>query len=522
MQLFGFEIKRAEDTKKDLNLDVFSPPVTDDGALVVAAGGVYGTVIDLDGSLKSEFDLVTRYREMSLQPEVEMAIDDIVNEAIITELEEQTIKINLAEVDVPARVKRAIQEEFDYIMKLMDFNNQSYEIFKRWYIDGRLYYHAVIDKTNPNEGIQELRYVDPRKIRKVREVKKRKQSSNIQNSQNKPNTTDTAAEYYVYNEKGFAPANATSGYSPTASTQGLRIAKDSIVHITSGLLDKTNSLVLSYLHKAIKPLNNLRALEDAAVIYRISRAPERRIFYIDVGNLPKMKAEQYLKDMMTRHKNKIVYDASTGELRDDRKFMTMLEDYWLPRREGNRGTEITTLPAGQNLGQMGDIEYFQEKLYKSLNVPISRMQQDAAYSMGRATEISRDEVKFAKFVDRLRLKFSQLFLKTLEKQLVLKSIMTMDEWKDISSRIKVVYSSDNLFAELKDIEITKERMGVLQILTESGVVGKYFSNRWVRTNVLKQTEEEMERMDNEVREEASNPLYAQPSEEEQQQPPANQ
>ena len=336
------------------------------------------------------------------------------------------------------------------------------------------------------------------------------------------NTIDTAAEYYVYNEKGFAPANPTNGYSPTATTQGLRIAKDSIIHVTSGLLDKTNSLVLSYLHKAIKPLNNLRALEDAAVIYRISRAPERRIFYIDVGNLPKMKAEQYLKDMMTRHKNKIVYDASTGELRDDRKFMTMLEDYWLPRREGNRGTEITTLPAGQNLGQMGDIEYFQEKLYKSLNVPISRMQQDAAYSMGRATEISRDEVKFAKFVDRLRLKFSQLFLKTLEKQLILKSIMTSEEWRDISSHVKVLYSSDNLFAELKDIEITKERMAVLGLLQQSQVIGKYYSNRWVRTNVLKQTEEEIEGMTEEIQQEAADPLYAQPSEEDQQQPPTNQ
>jgi hypothetical protein len=520
MQLFGFEIKRANDAIPEANLDVFSPPVTDDGALVVAAGGVYGTVIDLDGSLKSEFDLVTRYREMALQPEVELAIDDIINEAITTELEEQTIKINLAEVDVPVRVKKAIQDEFEYIKKLLDFNNQSYEIFKRWYVDGRLYYHAVIDKTNPNDGIQELRYVDPRKIRKVREVKKKKQSAAVENSQNKPNTIDTAAEYYVYNEKGFAPANPTSGYSPTATTQGLRIAKDSILHVTSGLLDKTNSLVLSYLHKVIKPLNNLRALEDAAVIYRISRAPERRIFYIDVGNLPKMKAEQYLKDMMTRHKNKIVYDASTGELRDDRKFMTMLEDYWLPRREGNRGTEITTLPAGQNLGQMGDIEYFQQKLYKSLNVPISRMQQDASYSMGRATEISRDEVKFAKFVDRLRLKFSQLFLKALEKQLVLKSIITLEEWKDISSKIKIIYSSDNLFAELKNIEIMKERMGLIQLIQQNNAINTYYSNRWVRTNVLKQTEEEINGLDQEIQQEASDPRYAPPAEE-QQQPPAN-
>lgn len=505
MQLFGFEIKRTKDPDQNPNLDSFSAPVTDDGALVVAAGGVYGQVVDLDGTLKTEFDLVTRYREMSLQGEVESAIDDIVNEAVPTEIEEETVKLNLSDVEIPDKVRKAIQAEFEYIIQLLDFNNQSYDVFKRWYVDGRLYYHAIIDKQNPRLGIQELRYIDPRKIRKIREVKKKKQNNNSVNP-----GTQTALEYFVYSEKGFT-TGTTSGYSPTTnSSQGLKIAKDSIVHITSGLLDKTNSLVLSYLHKAIKPLNNLRSLEDAAVIYRISRAPERRIFYIDVGNLPKMKAEQYLRDMMTRHKNKLVYDASTGEMRDDRKFMTLLEDYWLPRREGNRGTEITTLQGGQNLDQIKDIEYFQEKLYKSLNVPVSRLQADTTYTMGRATEISRDEIKFAKFIDRLRLKFNQLFIKTLEKQLVLKAIITAEEWKEISSKIRFIYSNDNLFAELKDLEIMKERVGMMGLMSQNMLIGKYYSHRWIQTNVLKMTGEDIDKMRDEIQEEMGDQIYNPP------------
>lgn len=506
MQLFGFEIRRPKDEVNTPSLDSFSAPVTDDGALVVAAGGVYGTVVDLDGSLKTEFDLVTRYREMSIQSEVELAIDDIVNEAITTEMDEQNVKLNLSEVKLPERIKSAIQTEFDTILGMLDFNNQGYELFKRWYVDGRLYYHAIIDKNDPRAGIQELRYIDPRKIRKVREVKKKKQQGAIA-GQEVPGV-QTALEYYVYSERGFA--TQVTANSTTNNAQGVKIAKDSIVHVTSGLLDKTNSLVLSYLHKAIKPLNNLRSLEDAAVIYRISRAPERRIFYIDVGNLPKMKAEQYLRDMMQRHKNKLVYDASTGEMRDDRKFMTLLEDYWLPRREGNRGTEITTLPPGQNLGQMGDIEYFQEKLYKSLNVPISRLQQDSSYSIGKATEISRDEVKFAKFIDRLRLKFNQLFLKSLEKQLILKGVMTSEEWGEISTKIRIIYANDNLFAELKETEMMKERTNLLGMLMQNGMVGKYYSNRWVQTNILKMTEEDIATMREEITAEASDQIYNPP------------
>jgi hypothetical protein len=412
----------------------------------------------------------------------------------------------LSGIDIPERVKKAIHAEFDYILQLLDFNNQSYELFKRWYVDGRMYYQAIIDTTDPRLGIQELRYIDPRKIRKVREVKKKKQ----QNNKDIPGT-QTALEYFVYSERGFASGAATNGYSPNStSTQGLKIAKDSIIHVTSGLLDKTNSLVLSYLHKAIKPLNNLRSLEDAAVIYRISRAPERRIFYIDVGNLPKMKAEQYLRDMMTRHKNKLVYDASTGEMRDDRKFMTLLEDYWLPRREGNRGTEITTLQGGQNLDQIKDIEYFQEKLYKSLNVPVSRMQTDTTYTMGRATEISRDEIKFAKFIDRLRLKFNQLFIKSLEKQLVLKAIVTSEEWNQISSKIRFIYCNDNLFAELKDLEMGKERTGMLGLMMQNGMIGKYYSHRWVQANVLKMTEDDIEKMREEIQQEAEDQIYNPP------------
>jgi hypothetical protein len=512
MQLFGFEIKRSEEAQQP-KLDSFSTPVNDDGALVVAAGGVFGTVVDLDGTLKTEFDLVTRYREMSLQSEVERAIDDIVNEAITTEIDEESIKLNLNNVDVPDRIKKAIASEFDHILELLDFRNQSYDLFKRWYVDGRLYYHAVIDKTEPSLGIQELRYIDPRKIRKIREVKRKKQPVKAQ--QQDVQTVETALEYYVYNEKGFSSSGGMQNAAANISgTQGLKIAKDSIVHVTSGILDKSNSLVLSYLHKAIKPLNNLRSLEDAAVIYRISRAPERRIFYIDVGNLPKMKAEQYLRDMMQRHKNKLVYDASTGEMRDDRKFMTLLEDYWLPRREGNRGTEITTLPPGQNLGQMGDIEYFQEKLFQSLNVPVSRLQKDSSYTLGRATEISRDEVKFAKFVDRLRLKFSQVFVKSLEKQLILKSIVTPDEWKLIQNKIKFVFPNDNLFAELKGIEMMKERTAVLSALQDGGFIGKYYSHKWVLNSILRMTDEEVDAMKQDIAKEQADPILNPP-----QQPP---
>jgi len=498
MILFGFEIKRPANTAQEQSkAPSFVPQVSDDGALVVAAGGAYGTYIDLEGTVKSEADLVNKYRMMSMHPEVDSAIDDVVNEAIVSDDDSPPVRIILDDTNLSASVKRAITQEFEEITTLLNFNNQCYEIFRRWYIDGRLYLHAIINIDNPKLGIQELRFIDPRRIRKVKEVQKKKDP--------KTNATlnSTKAEYYIYSEKNFNDSTSVASSSPTAA---LKIAKDSIVHVTSGLLDVSNTLVLSYLHKAIKPLNQLRTLEDATVIYRVSRAPERRIFYIDVGNLPKMKAEQYLQDMMTRHKNRLVYDASTGELRDDRKFMTMLEDYWLPRREGNRGTEITTLPGGQNLGEMADVEYFQMKLYESLNVPVSRLKTDTAFNLGRSTEISRDEVKFSKFIDRLRLRFSQIFIKCLEKQLILKGITTPEDWDEFSSKIKFDYAKDNYFAELKDTEVLTERLNSLALITP--YAGVYYSNDWIRRHVLRQTEDEIEILDKQISKEKNNPQYA--------------
>ena len=382
-------------------------------------------------------------------------------------------------------------------MKLLDFGNKGYEVFRHWYIDGRLYYHAIIDGNNPADGLQELRYIDPRKIKKIRSVKK----DRVGNTQAGPGAVTiqkTKDEYFIYNEKGFT---GYPGGSPSAAAgeQGVKIARDAIINVTSGLMSEDNRIVLSHLHKAIKPLNQLRILEDASVIYRISRAPERRIFYIDVGNLPKMKAEQYLRDMMTKHKNRLVYNASTGEIRDDRKFMTMLEDYWLPRREGGRGTEITTLPGGQNLGEMEDVAYFQKKLYRSLNVPVSRLEPETGFSLGRSAEISRDELKFQKFISRARMRFSQLFEKIMEKQLVLKQIMTLEEYNEIKDHIRYDFMEDNHFTELKENEILNERINALNAV--DAYMGRYFSQKWARKNILRMTDEEIELMDQEIADE---------------------
>lgn len=484
--LFGFEIRRrADEEREEKQLESFAPEVADDGAVVVAAGGAYGTYVDMEGSAKTEADLVSKYREMSLHPEVEAAIDDIVNEAVVDDDIKASVQVNLDQLNAPTSIKKKIDEEFNNILQLLDWTYMSYETFKRWYVDGRLYYHVMIDPEAPKDGIQELRYIDPRKIRKVREIKKDKDLSSV------AQVVKKTAEYFIYNDKGFG-SGPSGAYQGSQST-GLKIAKDSIVHTTSGITDTRTTLVLSHLHKAIKPLNQLRTLEDAAVIYRISRAPERRIFYIDVGNLPKMKAEQYLRDMMVRHKNKIVYDATTGELRDDRKFMTMLEDFWLPRREGGRGTEITTLPGGQNLGEMTDVEYFQKKLYQSLNVPISRLEPGEGFNIGRSSEITRDELKFHRFVERLRRRFNILFLKILEKQLLLKSIITSEDWVEFSDKIKFNYARDNYFAELKETEILNERLQALQ--TIAPFVGEYYSVDWVRRNVLKQSDEDIKAID---------------------------
>ena len=501
MKLFGFEFKRNEPVEAAPS---FAPKEADDGAVIVAAGGAYGTYIDLDGTVRTEAELVTKYREMSLQPEIDTAVDEIVNESISVD-EETMVSINVDDLeDLPERVKKAIRDEFVNVLKLLNFNNQGYEIYRRWYIDGRLYYHAIIDKDNPSEGVTELRYVDPRKIRKVREVSKKRAVGSQDGSQ--ALIPKIQNEYYIYNDKGFNYGNKVVG----PSTTGMKIAKDSIVHVTSGLTDTQGTMVLSYLHKAIKPLNQLRTLEDSLIIYRLARAPERRIWYIDVGNLPKMKAEQYVRDIMIKHKNRLIYDASTGEVRDDRKFMTMLEDYWLPRREGGRGTEVTTLPGGQTLGEMDDVLYFQKKLYQTLNVPVNRLNSDALFSIGRATEVTRDELKFYKFIVRLRGRFSVVFNQILEKQLVLKGIMSIEEWQQIANEVKYDFSRDNYFTELKDAEIMQNRANLMMTFEQGGLIGKYYSHSWARRQILRQSDEDIEEQDEQINEEQADPRWNPP------------
>jgi len=449
----------------------------------VAPGGAYGTFVDMEGVAKNEAELITRYREMSMYPECESAIDDVVNEALITDDQDEPISLNLDNLKQPESVKKRIQEEFDTILKLLDFNNMGYELFRRWYIDGRLFYHIMVDIKNPRKGIQELRYIDPRRIRKIRQPLRRTPIV----GQNSKLIVPAYEEYYLYN---------LAGMSQGTMTQGVKVSKDAICYVHSGLLDARNRMVLSYLHKAIKPLNQLRMLEDAVVIYRLARAPERRIFYIDVGNLPKAKAEQYVRDMMVKHKNRLVYDADTGAVKDSRKFMTMLEDYWLPRREGGRGTEITTLPGGENLGQMEDVDYFRKKLYKSLSVPVSRLEPEGTFSMGRSGEISRDEIKFAKFIERLRDRFTHLFDNLLEIQLLLTGVMTREEWKDMKNDIKYSFQRDNYYSEIKEQDMINNRLAVLGIV--DAYVGKYYSVEWIRKNILRQTDEEIQEMDKQM------------------------
>jgi hypothetical protein len=501
-ELFGFEIVRKNPEKE---LPSFAPKLEEDGALVVAEGGAYGQYVDLEGAVRNEAELVSKYREISMHPDVEMAVDDIINEAIVMDPKKEIVSLNLDDLEQPENIKKMILEEFDNTLELLEFNQHAYEIFRKWYVDGRLYYHIIIDEKAPREGIKELRYIDPRKIRKIKTQKRVRANKTTNVIINK-----TAEEFYIYNDKGFAKAPTQgSSYNDPAS-QGIKIAIDSVVNASSGLVNVAGDMVIGYLQKAIKPLNQLKSMEDSLVIYRISRAPERRIFYIDVGNLPKMKAEQYLRDIMTRFKNRVVYDSQTGEIRDDRKHMTMLEDFWLPRREGGKGTEITTLPGGQNLGQMDDVIYFQRKLYKSLNVPISRLDPEQQYNFGRATEISRDEVKFAKFVTRLRGKFSELFNKILEKQLILKGIITSEDWQEFKTNFKYEYSEDNHFAELRNTEILRDRISMLRDIDD--YTGKYYSHEWVRRNVLYQTEEDMEEIDEQIAEEVDNPQYNPPVE----------
>ena len=489
MQLFGFEIKRKDGEQLP---SVVPPSPNESGATVVNtgvnAGGYYGMVMDLEGVIKNENDLIRRYREVAQYSDCDGAIEDIVNEAIIADEEKKPVEIVLDEVKVSEPIKKKIREEFGNVLDLLKFDEMAHETFRTWYIDGRLYYQILINSDNVKDGIVELRRIDPRKIRRIKNIKKERQGTTG------VEVVKEIEEYYLYNDKGITEQ----------TTQGVKLSLDSVVYVPSGYADQNSGMMMSYLHKAIKPVNQLKMIEDALVIYRISRAPERRIFYVDVGNLPKLKAEQYVTDIMNKFRNKIVYDATTGETRDDRRHLSMMEDFWMPRREGGKGTEITTLPGGQNLGEIQDIEYFQQKLYHAMNVPISRLQQQQGFSIGRSTEISRDEVKFNKFIVRLRKKFNMLFANALRVQLVAKNIIKPEEWDDISSKIKYDYLEDNHYSELKDAEILGQRVQILQQLDP--YVGKYYSQAWIRKNVLRLDDEDIEQIEKEIEEEKGDRL----------------
>ena len=484
-ELFGFTIQRA--TKDQGGERSFSTPTPDDGTIDVAGGGFFGQILDTDGRERTDLDLIRRYRDIAQQAECDTAVEDIVNEGIISNEKDQAIQVTLDRLRYPDKIKRKIRAEFSEILRLLHFEAKGHDIFRRWYVDGRIFYHKIIDTKNPRRGITELRYIDSTKIKKVREVKKQVDPKLA------VEMVEKIDEYFIYNEKGLGSAG-TAG-----TNQGLKIAADSITYCPSGLIDGNSGRVLSYLHKAIKPVNQLRMIEDALVIYRISRAPERRIFYIDVGNLPKVKAEQYLKDVMNRYRNKLVYDASTGEIRDDRNHMSMLEDFWLPRREGGRGTEITTLPGGSNLGEIDDINYFQRKLYRSLNVPISRMESDNGFSLGRTTEITRDELKFTKFVQRIRKKFVPMFTDMLKTQLLLKGIIAAEDWPEIQEHIQYDFLQDGHFAELKDAELLENRINALESI--QSYIGTFFSKEYVLKNVLRMNDAEIDEMQDQVRRE---------------------
>ena len=477
-ELFGFEIKRKLANAKEL--PSFVPKTDEDGSGVIQAGGHFGAYIDMDGDkVKNEVELILKYRDIASQPECDAAVEDIINESIVGDNDESPVNIVLDELDLSDKIKETIKFEFEEVLKLLNFNAYAHDIYRKWYIDGRLPYHIIIDSKNPKKGIKELRYIDPTKLRKVKEIEEQ------QDPKTGAKLIKKIDEFFLFQDKTMNGAE-----------QGLKIYPDAIAYCTSGVMDPGRKRILSYLHKALKPVNQLRMMEDSLVIYRISRAPERRIFYIDVGNLPKGKAEEYLRGIMNQYRNKLVYDAKTGDIKDDRKHMSMLEDFFLPRREGGRGTEITTLPGGENLGQIDDIIYFQKKLYKSLNVPVNRLEQEAQFSLGRTSEITRDEVKFKKFIDRLRKRFSDLFMQLLKTQLLLKGIITESDWKDWRESIAFDFIEDNYFSELKQSEMLRERFDMLSSLDQ--YVGKYISNEWIRKNVLRQTDDEIEEIQKQI------------------------
>jgi len=506
-RLFGFSIEKE---KKSPSVISPVPQNNEDGVDNYVSSGFYGAYVDMEGVYKSEFDMVRKYREMALHPECDTAVEDIINEAIVSDLYDSPIEIELSNLNASDKLKKVIREEFRNIKDIMDFDKKSHEILRNWYVDGRLYYFKAIDTKKPEEGIKEIRYIDPMKMRFVRQEKKSKNDymnlkSGNPNDQQKVMSPEIE-EYFMYTPKASYPSGMVSG---AGGNKGIKIAKDSITYVTSGLVDRNKGTVLSYLHKAIKSLNQLRMIEDSLVIYRMSRAPERRIFYIDVGNLPKIKAEQYLREVMSRYRNKLVYNADTGEVRDDRKFMSMMEDFWLPRREGGRGTEITTLPGGQNLGELSDIEYFQKKLYRALGVPESRIANEGGFNLGRSSEILRDELKFSKFVGRLRKRFAHMFTDMLKTQLILKNIVTPEDWEEISEHIQYDFIYDNQFAELKETEMMNERLGTLA--TIEPYIGKYYSSQWVRKNVLRQTDSEIIEQDEQIENEIKDGIIPDPS-----------
>ena len=507
-KLFGFSIEDTEQLSPTAVSPV--PPNNEDGNDHYLSSGFFGSYVDIEGVYRTEFDFIKRYREMALHPECDSAIEDIVNEAIVSDTNDSPVQIELSNLNASDGIKTKIRKEFKYILELLDFDRKSHEIYRNWYIDGRLYYHKVVDLKNPHEGIQELRYIDAMKMRYVRQQQvKNKDNFRLANV-NTDNPMDyefpKIEEYFIYNPKMNYPTNNPSALGGNG---GIKMTRDSVTYCTSGLVDRNKGNTLSYLHKAIKSLNQLRMIEDSLVIYRLSRAPERRIFYIDVGNLPKVKAEQYLRDVMMRYRNKLVYDASTGEIRDDKKFMSMLEDFWLPRREGGRGTEITTLPGGQNLGEITDIEYFKKKLYRSLNVPPSRMDGEGGFNLGRSSEILRDEVKFSKFVSRLRKRFSYMFNDMLKTQLILKNIITPEDWGIMEEHIQYDFLYDNHFAELKEAELLNERLSMVQ--TAEPYVGKYFSQDYLRRKILRQTDQEIIEEDKLIKKEIEKGLIPDPS-----------
>jgi len=492
--IFGFDIKRnkkASDTITDI--PSFVPPEADDGSAIVNAGGYFGTYLDVEGNIKNESDLIRKYREIAMYADVDNAIEDIVNESIVKDKEGVIVKLNMEDLKevLSDNIRGMITQEFEGVLKLLNFSLRAHEIYRRWYVDGRLYYHKIVDSTKPTEGIKEVRFIDPRKIKKIREVKKTRQPQT-----NTEIVTDVK-EYYIFNEKGLVAS--APGQAGTLTAQGLKIAPEAITFVPSGYVDIDKNIVMSYLHKAIKPVNQLRMVEDSLVIYRLARAPERRVFYIDIGNLPKIKAEQYMKDIMNKYRNKMVYDAQTGEIRDDKKYLSMLEDFWLPRREGGRGTEIDTLKGGDNLSQIDDIQYFQKKLYQSLNVPLSRLLPDQPFNFARGQEISRDEIKFSKFIDRLRNRFGELFYDLLKTQLVTKRILSEDDWKEIKEKIRFDFVQDIFYSEITDLEVERQR---IELVTQmQPFVGMYYSKEWVRRHILRQSDEDLEEMDQQMGEE---------------------